>query len=365
VFKTLLGPVDHILAKAAHLLVVPTGPLTSLPFQVLVTSEPSSVSISQGELERYREVAWLAKRQATSVLPTVSSLSALRNLAVTSPAPQPLIGFADPVFQVAKEKPQSAADRKFTGLSKSAAGSKTAGPLPVADPAPDSQRRIRSYSSYFRGANTNVEALRATLAPLPETADELRAVAGHLGAELSQLKLGAEASETVVKSLDLSSYRVVYFATHGLVAGELASFGEPSLALTVPSVATGLDDGLLTASEIATLKLRADWVVLSACNTAAGDGAGADALSGLARSFFYAGARALLVTHWAVDSQAAVALTTRTFAELQRSPGIGRAEALRRSMLGLMHDASDPINAYPGLWAPFIVVGEGGRNSQR
>ena len=89
-----------------------------------------------------------------------------------------------------------------------------------------------------------------------------------------------------------------------------------------------------------------------------------DALSGLARSFFYAGARALLVTHWAVDSQAAVALTTNTFAELEKAPGIGRAEALRQSMLAAMADTTRPANwvpaSHPAVWAPFIVVGEGG-----
>src|SRR5205814_8087133 len=88
---------------------------------------------------------------------------------------------------------------------------------------------------------------------------------------------------------------------------------EPSLALTLPKQPTDLDDGLLTASEVAQLKLNADWVVLSACNTAAGDRPGAEALSGLARSFFYAGARALLVSHWAVASNAATRLTTSTF----------------------------------------------------
>ena len=117
---------------------------------------------------------------------------------------------------------------------------------------------------------------------------------------------------------------------------------------------TDTDDGLLTASEIAALKLNADWVVLSACNTAAGGDQGAEALSGLARAFFYAGARSLLVSHWSVYSTAATELTTKTFTRLSTAPGIGRAEAFRQTMLDLIAEGKPP-----GYWAPFVVVGEG------
>jgi len=133
--------------------------------------------------------------------------------------------------------------------------------------------------------------------------------------------LGEKATETIIKDLSasgkLSDVHVVHFATHGLLASESSLVGssvaEPALILTPPAVPTEADDGLLTASEVAQLKLDADWVVLSACNTAAGetDKPDAQALSGLARAFFYAGARALLVSHWAVDSQATVSLITR------------------------------------------------------
>jgi CHAT domain-containing protein len=198
------------------------------------------------------------------------------------------------------------------------------------------------------------------LAPLPETAGELRAVAKRLGAPETELKLGSSATETAVKTTDLRDYRIVYFATHGLVAGEVKGLAEPALALTLPRDPSELDDGLLTASEVAQLKLNAEWVVLSACNTAAGDKPGAEALSGLARAFSYAGARALLVSHWRVDSEAAARLTTSTFEALQKDQRIGRAEALRRAMLAYMNDTSGPRNGYPDYWGPFSIVGEGG-----
>jgi CHAT domain-containing protein len=202
------------------------------------------------------------------------------------------------------------------------------------------------------------------LPQLPETADELRSVAKRLGVPESEIHLGEAASETAVKQAKLDDYRIIYFATHGLVAGDIKSLAEPALALTLPKEATDEDDGLLTASEVAQLKLNADWVVLSACNTAAGDKPGAEALSGLARAFFYAGARALLVSNWPVGSDAAVRLTTGTFDALQADPSIGRSEALRRAMVAMIDDPGDPWNAYPAFWAPFIVVGEGGTAAQ-
>jgi CHAT domain-containing protein len=80
----------------------------------------------------------------------------------------------------------------------------------------------------------------------------------------------------------------------------------------------------------------------------------------LARSFFYAGARALLVSHWSVDSEAATRLTTSTFDRLKADPGLGRAEALRQAMLAYLNDRSSSRNAYPAFWGPFALIGEGG-----
>jgi CHAT domain-containing protein len=129
--------------------------------------------------------------------------------------------------------------------------------------------------------------------------------------------------------------------------------------LTPPEQASAEDDGLLTASEVAELKLDADWVILSACNTAAADGTpGADGLSGLAKAFIYAGGRALLVSHWSVFSDAARALTTGTFRALQADPSLRRSGALRAAMLDMLDNAEAPHWAHPIFWSPFVVVGE-------
>jgi CHAT domain-containing protein len=173
------------------------------------------------------------------------------------------------------------------------------------------------------------------------------------------------ATERTVKKMGasgtLGTYRVVHFATHGLLASEteLEAGGpaEPALVLTPPERASPDDDGLLTSSEILQLKLDADWVILSACNTAGGDRTGADTLSGLARAVIYAGSRALLVSHWAVDNTATVTLVSGVFKSL-RGPGTGRGQALRSAVVAMIEGGNE--GAHPAYWAPFMVVGEAG-----
>jgi CHAT domain-containing protein len=223
-------------------------------------------------------------------------------------------------------------------------------------------------ASLFRGGAANVEDLRRQT-PLPETADELCSVGRELGVPAPELDkaifLGSRATVSQIKALSqsgaLARARVVHFATHGLLAGETAQFAknkaEPALLLTPPAEASEEDNGLLTASEAAQLNLNADWVVMSACNTAAGSADGAEALSGLARAFFYAGARSLLVSHWYVNSEASVAITTGAVNAIKANPKMGRAEALRSAEAAVI--AKGGAFAHPSVWAPFVLVGNG------
>src|SRR5207253_7390933 len=135
---------------------------------------------------------------------------------------------------------------------------------------------------------------------------------------------------------DLARYRVIAFATHGLVPGDLTGLTEPALALSAPSVAHVDGDGLLTLEEVLELHLNADWVVLSACNTASGNGSGSEALSGLGRAFFYAGARALLVSNWPVETTSARVLTTDVFRRQQNDPRLSRAQALQQTLVQMI-----------------------------
>lgn len=338
IYSRVLGPAEDLIRDKGHLIIVPSGPLTALPFHVLVTDTPPVAHPILAQLPLFRDVQWLVKRHALSVLPAVSSVKGLRAVALAPPQQKPMIAFGNPRFAAAS----TAGDKRGRSGTQQVTS------------------RTRGLTSYWRGGEVNTDALRQ-LPALPETETELRAVARKVGADARDILLSTAATEAAVKRMDLTGYRIVYFATHGLIAGEVKGLAEPALALTPPTTPSANDDGLLTASEIAQLRMNADWVVLAACNTAAGDAPGADALSGLARAFFHAGARALLVSHWRVGSDAAAKLTTSTFEAKRLEPAIGRAEALRKAMLAYIADKSDPWAAYPAFWAPFTVAGEGGQ----
>jgi CHAT domain-containing protein len=204
------------------------------------------------------------------------------------------------------------------------------------------------------------------LSRLPHTAGELREMADIFGAKPDALHLAQANTETAIRTSDLSHVRVLAFATHGLTASE-GGGGEPGLVFTPPARARTEDDGLLTASEAATLHLDADWVILSACNTAAGM-EGSSGLTGLARAFFFAGARSILASYWPVRDDVAAELTTLAVKLQRANPGMLRSEALREAMRRIRQDPrADRINdaglnqtwAQPNAWAPFMLVGVG------
>lgn len=358
-YRALFGEVENLI-KGKQLLVVLDGALTSLPLSVLVTEPPKEAV--PAALADYRGIAWLGTRQPVTVLPSVASLKVLRATAQKSRATHAMLGIGNPLLE--GRGPRYAELARVAETKQACPKQPTAGERMVAT----RDSIVASFQSVFRGAQADVERIREW-PPLPETADELCAIRARLGVPESDILLGARAREGAIKELSVSGrladYRIVHFATHGALAGDVKGVAEPGLILTPPdqgprdAAALEQDDGFLTASEIAALKLDANWVIMSACNTAAGTGEHAEALSGLARAFFYAGARALLVSHWEVGSQAAVALTTHAFDALAAQPGIGRAEAMRASMASLI-DRGAVWQAHPSQWAPFVVVGEGG-----
>ena len=353
-YKTLLAPVEAGWKDAKNLLVVAHGPLGQLPFSVLVTGGDKTGPEKAPLFSNYRSVPFLVRTHAVTVLPSVSALATLRSLPAAAPTRRNFAGFGDPLFS----ETQIAAAR-----------------APAASTAAVSSRgliQVRGLPVHLRAApklDGISSADLAKLPRLPDTADEVRGIALAMNADLTRdVFTGKEANEGRVKSMALSGYKVLAFATHGLVPGDLNGLTQPALALSSPKVTGGKEDGLLTMGEILGLKLDADWVVLSACNTASGNGAGAEAVSGLGRAFFYAGTRALLVSNWPVETTSAKALTTDIFKRQATDASHSRADALRQSMLGLIDkggliDAKGKMvfsYAHPIFWAPFSLVGDGG-----
>jgi CHAT domain-containing protein len=352
-YAGLLDPVKAGWQGATNLLVVANGALGELPFGLLVTQNTKPTPEATGALPfaDYRAVPWLIRQLAVTDLPSVTSLTTLRAMPVAAGNRKPFIGFGDPWFSAA-EAAQALAQQQAT-----------AGTQPIATRGAPVHLRSAPKT---QGIDT---AELAELPRLPDTADEVREVAVALKADpVKDVYLGAQANEQVVRSVDLADRRVIMFATHGLVPGDLDGLTEPALALTAPEIAKVPGDGLLTVSKILGLRLNADWVVLSACNTASGGTAGADAVSGLGLAFFYAGSRALLVSNWPVETTSARLLTTDLFKREGATPGITRAEALRQAMLALIDGPGmidpttwQPVSSYahPLFWAPFSLVGDG------
>lgn len=343
-YQALLGPVAREI-DGKELILVPSGPLATLPFQVLLTDKPTG----GGDLTR---APWLVRRFATTVLPSVSSLKALRQVGRRSAASKPFLGVGNPTLDGDGRSDLSISRAKLARQIQTCAAIPT-------QASQVAQRSLRAVDALSGGA-ADIAQLRRQM-PLPETALELCAVAGTFAPVKGDVLLANDASETKMKTFsqsgDLAKYRILHFATHGALAGQVRGSIEPGLILSPPMAATQADDGYLSSSEISGLKLDAEWVILSACNTAGGQAANSEAFSGLARAFFYAGTRALLVSHWAVNSDAAVIITTGTIDALNAHPDIGRAEALRRSISALI--AKGGASAQPGIWAPFVLVGNG------
>lgn len=330
-YMALVAPVESVFAGKTTLITVADGPLTGLPLGVLSTA-PAGAADDEG---------WLIDRYALAGLPAASSLKALRCWL----APDAVRAAACPALAVPATPPTArAAQLQLAAFgAPSLSGAAEEGPRG----APADADAVRG-----EGALADPDKLRG-LPALPGSRAELEALAAlHPG---SLIRMGEAATEAAVRDADagaLARARFVVFSTHGLMAG--SAFAEPGLVLTPPEVASVEDDGYLTASEAAGLRLSAELVVLSACNTAAPDGRpGARGLSGLARAFFHAGARGVMVSHWAVSDRATTALITGVFERLDDGD-LSRAEALRAAALAVR---ADPRWRHPAYWAAFSLVG--------
>lgn len=340
-YDQLIAPVATTLKGKEHVFVLPTGGLSALPLGILVSEVPSGIN---GDPEVLRNASWLADRFAFVTAPSLQSLRFLREYREeNTERANSFIGFGNPILG-------EEAQLRGGGVAKRGG-----------------DRNTPNYVGLFGDGNARggsaiaePEELRM-LASLPGTEAELQAMWQAFGEPQNALFLADAATETVVRETALEA-DVIVFATHGVLAGELYSINEPGLVLTPPEDAVLGDDGYLAMSEIAALNIDAEWVILSACNTAGGDGSDFSGLSGLARAFFFAGARKLLASNWPVRDDVAAVLTVRTIEIAATNPALSRAQALQQAMREIRMDKradSDTDSwAHPNAWAPFILVGD-------
>jgi CHAT domain-containing protein len=311
----LLAPLAPAIGEAKSLVIVANGELAQVPLAVLVTREGA---------HEPAQAPWLVKQAALTQVSSVAAFQAIRQQRRAAGPSKPFAGFGDPAFRAA----------------------------PPAQPG--AVRALLKAPVAARSAGVDTADYEA-LPPLPETRTEIVAIARALGADPERdTWLGARATRQAALTADLADRRVVAFATHGLKPHDLPGLSRPALAL---AAAPG-QSPLLVLDDVMTMKLDADLVVLSACNTASDDGSAEEALSGLARGFFFAGARSVLVTHWAVETVSAEQLVKRTFGHIAQS--VPRAEALRRAQLELIDGKAGAAFRHPFYWAPYALSGDPG-----
>lgn len=328
-YAKLLKPIEATFQGVDRLYVTVSGPLADLPLDMLVT-EPPGANANGRDLNDLSSIRWLGDRYAMIRLPTVSALNSAA-------------------------RPAKQARASFLGYG-----------APVTAPASDRERFAFLLSPSFDGDTRSGDRARlASLEALPGTEIELRAMAKLLQAPAQSVVIGPAATEAAVKrDKRVATVSVLAFATHGLLPNELNGRNEPALVMTPSVSADETDDGLFTASEASRLSISAEWVILSACNTASSEG-GTDSLSALSRSFLYAGARGLLASHWRVSDDATAALTVETIAAGRRDPQLGHAAARQRAMravrTGRREDGSQVWGwtaawRHPAAWAPFSLI---------
>jgi CHAT domain-containing protein len=313
-YNDTLGPVAPQLQGATALVVAPTGPLLAVPFAVLLTGPASPNSLAGAP--------WLIRQVSVAHVPSAANFVALRKTG-GSAAAHPWLGFGG--FR----------------------------PVTLA----------QARASFPAAVCSDSASLLASLPPLTSALRELTAARLMVGASPADEMLGANFTVPAVESADLKDYRILHFATHALLPSELRCEDEPAIVTSDPPNARDASGALLTANDVVGLHLDADLVILSACNSGGPGGAVAgESLSGLARAFFYAGARSLLVTHWSVNDQAAAFLVVDTLRRLHAAPAAGVASAMRGAELGMLDAAGHDMPAalaHPYFWAPFAVIGSG------
>ena len=325
----LLEPLAPHLA-ARRLLIVADGALQYVPFAAL----PDPNGVKQGKQEQQP----LVVDHEIINLPSASIFSAIRaEIGERSPAPKALAVLADPVFE--KEDPR-------VGL-EGRTGRKAINNAPASFRASRGTHQLRSDEP----PGSVKERLR--FQRLPFASSEATAITNLAHEQGPKLAVGFDASLLTAKSEELQQYRVLHFATHGLIYGAYPQLY--GVVLSLLDRQGNPQDGFLRLNEIYNLKLSADLVVLSACQTALGKNINGEGLVGLARGFMHAGAARVVASLWKVDDRATAELMKYFYEGMFGQPRLGPAAALRAAQERMRTKSRWRL---PYFWAAFVLQGE-------
>ena len=354
------------LKSISKLIIVPDGPLNSLPLHVLATKQERNCLDC-------RSVKFNLNDYAFSYLPTAETLINIDQYEEKFDFVKTtkLKSVLKETKELAKSKTGAELLKKIIKKQKTkdTSGTKIVegqlAYLGVGDPNLslatkktdiNNLNKVESLRSLFRSGTIKGSEIKEIYEPVAGSAEEIKTVANYLKPLSSKILLQDDANENNIKEMDMTQFKIIHFATHGEISGALEGLNEPFLVLTPPDIGNEENDGLLTMTEIMALSTNADLVVLSACNTAAGDMPGSEGFSGLAKSFFISGSKSILVSNWYVETLSAQELVINLFRNIKDYPELTLAENFKTTMIEQLNKNKE--KSHPIYWAPFVIVGK-------
>lgn len=311
--NTLFGGLEACMVPGSHLIVALPRDVSGVPLAALLNEEPPRIA----EGYDLRRARWLVRDFSFSVVISARHFLGTRSAAARFDATRSYLGIGNPNIET-----------------------------PSADASPE----------HVIGSDVRFRELRA----IPDTAEEIKAVARLFPSSSSDILLGDTATEEHFRTKPLGAYDIIHFATHGIFKGEVAGLSDAALLLTSKDAQDAFNDGILSASEISRLSLRARLIVLAACNSARIDpNSSSQAITDLQAAFSIAGSPTLLASLWSVDTATARTLVTTFFANWKQEPAKSASKVLAGAIRHYLDNADRP-HQHPRFWASFAIFGYGG-----
>lgn len=344
-YEKVFKPLENNLDQIKKIYVVSDGLLQKIPLNVLITSKTNNTCTN------CQDENWLIYKFNFIYLPSIDFLTNKK------------FQILDNSKKFLKDKVQILDKKSKNIITKSLSNVIEKSYIGIGDPDLDLKNKKKNFDNRLNfakifsrgGIVANSKSIRELYDNVDGSSDEIKTVSNLFFPKKIKLLLGPEAKETTLKKIKLEKYDIIHFATHGELSGALDGYNEPFLVLSPPDKGNDFDDGILTMTEIMQMEIKSDLVILSACNTAAGEDKTSEGYSGLAKAFIFSGTKSLLVSNWYVETYAAKELIIN-FMKNMINHNKRASSSLNTTMINFIK--SNPEKSHPFYWAPFIVVGK-------